>query len=142
MKHAKNFTWSKMCKGEDCIIVSGKLALLGWASYFSELLNGRSNEHLITERAINTEIRSAANDDMLSSIVDGVLSPTFDVIKEVIMGMKNNKTLGTDKLQAELFKYDGSELKKEITDSDQVWEVEEMLAYCKKFLFVHYIKRR
>jgi len=53
-----------MCKGEDCIIVSDKLAVLGWASCFSELLNGRSNEHLITERAINTEIRSAANDDV------------------------------------------------------------------------------
>jgi hypothetical protein len=102
-------------------IVSDKLAVLRWAGYLSELPNGDSNEHLITERAINTEIRSAANDDMLSSIVDGVLSPTFDGIKEVIMDMKNNKALGTDSLQAELFKYDGSELKKRITDSDQVW---------------------
>jgi len=107
---------------------------VGW------LLNGSSNEHLITERAINTEIRSAAN-DMLSSIVDGVLSPTFGGIKEVIMDMKSNKALGTDNLEAELFKYDGSELKKKITDSDQVWEVEEMLSYWKKVLSVRYIKK-
>jgi len=108
---------------------------VGW------LLNGSSNEHLITERAINTEIKSAANDDVLSSIVDGVLSPTFGGIKEVIMDMKSNKALGTDNTEAELFKCDGSELKKKITDSDQVWEVEEMLSYWKKDLSVHYIKK-
>jgi hypothetical protein len=101
MKHAKNFTWSKLC-----IIVSDKLAVLGWAGYFNELLNGSCNEHLITERAINTEVRSAANDDVLSSIVDGVLLPTFDRRKEVIRDMNNNKAVGTDNLQAELFKCD------------------------------------
>jgi hypothetical protein len=45
-------------------------------------------------------------------------------------------------IHQELFKCDGSELKKKITDSDQVWEVEEMLSYWKKILSVHYIKRR
>lgn len=108
---------------------------MGW------LLNGSSNEHLIAGRSINTEIRSAANDDVLSSIVDGVLSPTFGGIKEVIMDMKSNKALGTDNLEAELFKYDGSELKKKIADNDQVWEVEQMLSYWEKVLSVHYIKK-
>jgi hypothetical protein len=46
-------TLSKSCKGEDGVIISDKLAVLtGWAGYFSELLNGSSNDHLITERAI------------------------------------------------------------------------------------------
>jgi hypothetical protein len=53
---------------------------------------------------------------MLSSIFDGVSSPTFDRIKEIIMDMKNNKALGTYNLQAELLTYDGSELKKKITE--------------------------
>jgi hypothetical protein len=121
----------RISPGVSCLkgrIVSDKLAVLGWAGYFSELLYGSGNEHLITERAINTEIRSVIIDDV-SSIVDDVLSPTFDGIKEVIMDMKNNKALSTDNLQADFFKYDGSELKKKITDSDQVWEVEEMLSY-------------
>jgi len=65
MNCAKNFTWSKLC-----IILSDKLAVLGWAGCFNELLDGSSIEHLITERAINTEVRSAANDDVLSSVVD------------------------------------------------------------------------
>jgi len=55
--------------------------------------------------------------------------------------MKNDKALGTDNLQAELFKYDGNELKKKITDSDQVWEVEEMQSYWKKVLSVQCIKK-
>ena len=55
--------------------------------------------------------------------------------------MKSNKALGTDNLEAELFKYDGSELKKKIADNDQVWEVEQMLSYWEKVLSVHYIKK-
>jgi hypothetical protein len=57
MNHARNFTLTELCKGEDYIIISDKLAVLtGWAGYFTELLNGSSNEHLITKRAINIEI--------------------------------------------------------------------------------------
>ena len=57
------------------------------------------------------------------------------------MDMKYNKALHTDNLQSELFKYDGSELKKKITHSDQVWEVEEMLSYWKKVLSVLLYKK-
>jgi hypothetical protein len=45
---------------------------------------------------------------------------TSDYVKEVVKGVKNNESAGTDNLQAECLKYGGNEIKKK-TKRRKLW---------------------
>ena len=108
---------TSMCNDkEGNLMVEGMRVVERWAEHFEELLNGTNGSGVTTG---NVQEQVETDPD--------VIDPSLRETEEAISSMKNHKAPGEDMITAEIFKYGGDELKRELHDIiTRIWQEEQM----------------
>jgi hypothetical protein len=105
-----------ICKSKNGDVITEKDDIINrWKDHFHELLNSMEQEK---EPPIMQDHNDTNEEES---------SPTIEEVEMAIQKLKKNKTPGTDKIPAELFKYGGNELVKYLhTIIKEIWLKEKM----------------
>lgn len=105
-------------KDKNGLLVSGEEKMKQWAEYFSELLN---------ENQENQNEESQENEEEIQEVVNEIESPDMNEIIEILKNFKNNKSPGENGISAEIYKYGGEHVQRELLAIVQdVWRTERM----------------
>lgn len=104
-----------MCKDRKGAILCNKDEIIDrWAEYFDELLNVTAEEDQVTSEGPEEE-----------RVVSDVPPPSFEETLKAIRSLKNNRTPGSDGINAEMLKSGGEELDRRIHRLvTKVWQEE------------------
>lgn len=120
-KHKEGYqTKTIYCKDKNGLLLTGEGKRNRWKEYFENLLNCIVNEDG-RENAIEVDHETNVKYEEL------IKKPTVDQITKIINEQKNNKSPGENGIAAEIYKYGGDEIQRQIAEIVmEVWEQEQM----------------